>query len=93
MIKRVTTLVTEVERNLLKLVLMASQVDRFAGIEHDQEVFRQQKNKKNFTPRVKVRRFMPINVKTLYPDRMMLTICYPASDSDSVILSRTSGFL
>ncbi|MBD8596045.1 protein phosphatase CheZ [Pseudomonas sp. W2Oct36] len=42
-IKRVTTLVTEVERNLLKLVLMASQVDRFAGIEHDQEMFRQQK--------------------------------------------------
>ncbi|TDV48241.1 chemotaxis phosphatase CheZ [Pseudomonas graminis] len=42
-IKRVTTLVTEVERNLLKLVLMASQVDRFAGIEHDQEEFRQQK--------------------------------------------------
>ena len=42
-IKRVTTLVTEVESNLLKLVLMASQVDRFAGIEHDQEVFRKQK--------------------------------------------------
>jgi chemotaxis protein CheZ len=42
-IKRVTTLVTEVESNLLKLVLMASQVDRFAGIEHDQEEFRQQK--------------------------------------------------
>ena len=42
-IKRVTQLVTEVESNLLKLVLMASQVDRFAGIEHDQEVFRQQK--------------------------------------------------
>ncbi len=34
-IKRVTSLVTEVESNLLKLVLMASQVDRFAGIEHD----------------------------------------------------------
>ncbi|MFJ3485895.1 protein phosphatase CheZ [Pseudomonas sp. NPDC090202] len=42
-IKRVTTLVTEVESNLLKLVLMASQVDRFAGIQHDQEHFRQQK--------------------------------------------------
>ncbi|HEY0287091.1 MAG TPA: protein phosphatase CheZ [Pseudomonas sp.] len=42
-IKRVTQLVTEVESNLLKLVLMASQVDRFAGIEHDQEVFRRQK--------------------------------------------------
>jgi chemotaxis protein CheZ len=36
-IKRVTQLVTEVESNLLKLVLMASQVDRFAGIEHDNE--------------------------------------------------------
>ncbi|OCR24666.1 protein phosphatase [Pseudomonas syringae] len=36
-IKRVTQLVTEVESNLLKLVLMASQVDRFAGIEHDDE--------------------------------------------------------
>ncbi|WP_348738498.1 protein phosphatase CheZ [Pseudomonas rhodesiae] len=34
-IKRVTQLVTEVESNLLKLVLMAGQVDRFAGIEHD----------------------------------------------------------
>ncbi|MDH0749196.1 protein phosphatase CheZ [Pseudomonas sp. GD03842] len=42
-IKRVTKLVTEVESNLLKLVLMASQVDRFAGIQHDQEAFRQQK--------------------------------------------------
>jgi chemotaxis protein CheZ len=42
-IKRVTQLVTEVESNLLKLVLMASQVDRFAGIEHDQELFRKQK--------------------------------------------------
>ena len=36
-IKRVTQLVTEVESNLLKLVLMASQVDRFAGIEHDRD--------------------------------------------------------
>ncbi|WP_296271350.1 protein phosphatase CheZ [Pseudomonas sp. UBA6323] len=39
-IKRVTQLVTEVESNLLKLVLMASQVDRFAGIQHDHEVLR-----------------------------------------------------
>lgn len=39
-IKRVTQLVTEVEANLLKLVLMASQVDRFAGIEHDHEELR-----------------------------------------------------
>lgn len=39
-IKRVTQLVTEVESNLLKLVLMASHVDRFAGIEHDLQVLR-----------------------------------------------------
>ena len=39
-IKRVTQLVTEVESNLLKLVLMASQVDRFAGIEHSHDVLR-----------------------------------------------------
>lgn len=39
-IKRVTQLVTEVESNLLKLVLMASHVDRFAGIEHDHQVLR-----------------------------------------------------
>ncbi|PYC21116.1 protein phosphatase CheZ [Pseudomonas alcaligenes] len=39
-IKRVTQLVTEVERDLLKLMLMASHVDRFAGIEHDLEALR-----------------------------------------------------
>lgn len=39
-IKRVTQLVTEVESNLLKLVLMASHVDRFAGIEHDHQTLR-----------------------------------------------------
>jgi len=39
-IKRVTNLVTEVESNLLKLVLMASQVDRFAGIQHDHDQLR-----------------------------------------------------
>lgn len=39
-IKRVTQLVTEVERDLLKLMLMASQVDRVAGIEHDMEALR-----------------------------------------------------
>jgi len=43
-IKRVTQLVTEVESNLLKLVLMASQVDRFAGIEHDQQQLRDEKD-------------------------------------------------
>lgn len=34
-IKRVTNLVTEVERDLVELMLMASQVDHFAGIQHD----------------------------------------------------------
>jgi chemotaxis protein CheZ len=43
-IKRVTALVTEVESNLLKLVLMASQVDRFAGIQHDHEQLRAEKD-------------------------------------------------
>ena len=49
-IKRVTQLVTDVESNLLKLVLMASQVDRFAGIEHDREALRAENNsQKNLT--------------------------------------------
>jgi len=39
-IKRVTQLVTEVESNLLKLVLMASSVDQIAGIEHNHELLR-----------------------------------------------------
>lgn len=39
-IKRVTTLVKDVEENLLKLVLMASHVDSFAGITHDHAVLR-----------------------------------------------------
>ena len=43
-IKRVTQLVTDVESNLLKLVLMASQVDRFAGIEHDRDALRSENN-------------------------------------------------
>ncbi|KPA88708.1 MULTISPECIES: protein phosphatase CheZ [Pseudomonas] len=43
-IKRVTQMVTEVESNLLKLVLMASHVDRFAGIEHDREAILAQKD-------------------------------------------------
>ncbi|MDV6545089.1 protein phosphatase [Pseudomonas aeruginosa] len=41
-IKRVTKLVTEVERNLVKLVWMAGQVDRYAGIEHDHVSMRHQ---------------------------------------------------
>lgn len=80
-IKRVTQLVTEVESNLLKLVLMASQVDRFAGIEHDRAAMLAEKDPQNISRRVKVRRFMPINEKTLCPVRTMWTICYPASDS------------
>ncbi|MGV8843810.1 MAG: protein phosphatase CheZ [Pseudomonas sp.] len=44
-IKRVTQLVTDVESNLLKLMLMASQVDRFAGIEHDHEQLRAEQEK------------------------------------------------
>ncbi|NQD80812.1 protein phosphatase CheZ [Phytopseudomonas seleniipraecipitans] len=44
-IKRVTQLVTEVESNLLKLMLMASQVDRFAGIDHDHTELRAEQNK------------------------------------------------
>ena len=43
-IKRVTQLVTDVESNLLKLVLMAGQVDRFAGIEHDREAILSEKD-------------------------------------------------
>ena len=48
-IKRVTQLVTEVESNLLKLVLMASQVDRFAGIEHDRAAILAEKNPQKYT--------------------------------------------
>jgi chemotaxis protein CheZ len=44
-IKRVTQLVTEVESDLLKLVLMASQVDQFAGIEHNHELLRAEQAK------------------------------------------------
>jgi len=50
-IKRVTALVTDVESNLLKLVLMASQVDRFAGIQHDPESLRDEKNPEKDTSR------------------------------------------
>ncbi|MNY45019.1 chemotaxis regulator CheZ [compost metagenome] len=50
-IKRVTQMVTEVEGNLLKLVLMASQVDRFAGIEHDREQLRAEKDREKHAAR------------------------------------------
>ncbi len=41
-IKRVTQLVTEVEKNLLNLVMMASHVDRYAGIHHDHDRLREE---------------------------------------------------
>jgi len=50
-IKRVTALVTDVESNLLKLMLMASQVDRFAGIEHDHQQLRDEKDQEKHPPR------------------------------------------
>jgi chemotaxis protein CheZ len=50
-IKRVTSLVTDVESNLVKLMLMASQVDRVAGIEHDEESLRKEKNLEKETSR------------------------------------------
>ncbi|MGE7098376.1 protein phosphatase CheZ [Pseudomonas fulva] len=50
-IKRVTALVTEVESNLLKLVMMASQVDRFAGIQHDQDQLRAEKDREKHPTR------------------------------------------
>ena len=46
-IKRVTRLITELESNLLNLVLMAGQVDRVAGIQHDREAMRAEQEKKN----------------------------------------------
>lgn len=46
-IKRVTRLITEVESNLLELVLMASQVERFAGIQHNHEELRAEQLKIN----------------------------------------------
>ncbi|NBA95790.1 protein phosphatase CheZ [Pseudomonas sp. R5(2019)] len=50
-IKRVTQMVTEVESNLLKLVLMASQVDRFAGIQHDHQLLADEKNQEKHPAR------------------------------------------
>ena len=46
-IKRVTGLITELESNLLNLVLMAGQVDRVAGIKHDRDELRAEQEKKN----------------------------------------------
>lgn len=46
-IKRVMTLIADVESNLLKLVVMAGQVDRAVGIEHSTEDLRKKRNKEN----------------------------------------------
>lgn len=48
-IKRVTNLVTEVERDLVELMLMASQVDNFAGIQHDPAQLRAELDKQKQT--------------------------------------------
>lgn len=39
-IKRVTSLVTEVESSLIKLICMASQIDRYTGTQHDHAAMR-----------------------------------------------------
>ena len=44
-IKRVTRLITELEGDLLNLVLMAGQVDRVAGIEHDHDELRAERER------------------------------------------------
>jgi len=44
-IKRVTRLITELEGDLLNLVLMAGQVDRVAGIQHDRDELRAEQEK------------------------------------------------
>lgn len=46
-IKRVMTLISDVETNLLKLVVMAGQVDRAVGIEHSPEDLRKKPAKEN----------------------------------------------
>ena len=44
-IKRVMTLIADVESNLLKLVVMAGQVDRAVGIEHSTDDLRKKSNR------------------------------------------------
>ncbi len=44
-IKRVMTLITDIEANLLKLVVMAGQVDRAVGIEHSEDDLRKKSSK------------------------------------------------
>ena len=46
-IKRVTQLIAEVESSLLELVVMASKVNQFAGIQHDSEELRAEHLKNN----------------------------------------------
>ncbi len=46
-IKRVMTLIADVESNLLKLVVMAGQVDRAVGIEHSTDDLRKKPSKEN----------------------------------------------
>ncbi|NLY13618.1 MAG: protein phosphatase CheZ [Gammaproteobacteria bacterium] len=49
-IKRVMSLIADIENNLLKLVVMAGQVDRVVGIEHPVEALRKkQKKEKNIS--------------------------------------------
>ena len=60
---------------------MAGQVDRVAGIQHDRDAMRaeqEKKNKKKCLPTVKVRRCMPICVKTSFPAGTMSMICFQA---------------
>lgn len=82
MIKRVTKLVTEVESNLVKLVWMAGQVDRYAGIEHDHVSMRHQaaleRSAKGEGPQVAAEK----NERMWCPGRMTWTICCPAWVSD-----------
>ncbi|MFC3609549.1 protein phosphatase CheZ [Stutzerimonas tarimensis] len=49
-IKRVTRLITDLEVNLLDLVLMASQIDRYAGIQHDHEQLRAEQQDRKKAP-------------------------------------------
>jgi chemotaxis protein CheZ len=46
-IKRVMTLIADIESNLVKLMVMAGQVDRVVGIEHSAEDLRKKHHKKN----------------------------------------------
>ncbi len=45
MIKRVVNLVGQIEKDLVKLVMMASQVDRYTGFSHDHTALIEQNRK------------------------------------------------